>query len=225
MTVSAAAVLTLAGQCAPNIAPQTIAAIIQTESHGNPLALNVNKSRQPASQLTTSNAVATAKRYVAAGYSVDLGLGQINSRNMGMLGMSWETIFDPCANISALGRLLTKNFEAVHNGKHPQTALRIAISMYNTGSQSRGFYNGYVGKVVANARPVTGAGSVNIGLVQTAARNLSEPSSIADENSSHPNPVVIEIVVPPAWNVFERAAYQRGKNVLDAVTGANSWEN
>jgi Transglycosylase SLT domain len=50
MAYSATAILALASQCAPSVAPETVLAIIQTESSGDPLALNVNGGRQPARQ-------------------------------------------------------------------------------------------------------------------------------------------------------------------------------
>ena len=111
MAYAAAAIFALASQCAPTIAPETVLAIIQTESSGDPFALNVNGSRQPVRQSNAADAAATARRYVAAGYSVDLGLGQINSRNMRWLGLTWETVFDPCTNIAALGQILTANYK------------------------------------------------------------------------------------------------------------------
>ena len=88
MTYTAATILGLASQCAPNVAPQTVLAIVHTESRGQPLALNVDGAKQPARPKNTVDAIATAQRYVAAGYSVDLGLGQINSRNMRRLGLT-----------------------------------------------------------------------------------------------------------------------------------------
>ena len=109
MAYSAAALLALASQCAPSVAPETVLAIIQTESSGEPFALNVNGGRQPARQSNAVDAASTARRFVAAGYSVDLGLGQINSRNMRWLGLTWETVFDPCTNVAALARVLTTN--------------------------------------------------------------------------------------------------------------------
>ena len=141
MAYSATALLALASQCAPSVAPETVLAIIQTESSGEPFALSVNGGRQPARQSNAADAVATARRFVAAGYSVDLGLGQINSRNMRWLGLTWETVFDPCTNVAALARVLTTNYNAVKAGRDPQSALRVALSMYNTGSQTRGFRN------------------------------------------------------------------------------------
>jgi type IV secretion system protein VirB1 len=209
MTYSAAVILGLAMQCASNIAPQTVAAIVHTESRGNPLALNVNGTRQPTRPTSVANAVATARRFVAAGYSVDLGLGQINSRNMRRLGLTWKTVFDPCTNIAALGQILTQNYRAVANGRHPQTALRLAISLYNTGSTSRGFRNGYVAKVVRNA-----------GVADILTADYPEPApspAITDdvrraaiaENAPQPERRTVRPAPPPAWNLFERAAYER----------------
>lgn len=208
MTYSTAALLTLASQCAPTVAPETVLAIIHTESSGYPFALNVNGGRQPARQNTAAKAAATAQRFVAAGYSVDLGLGQINSRNMRWLGLTWETVFAPCTNIAALGQVLTHNYNAVKAGRDPQTALRVALSMYNTGSQSRGFRNGYVAKVVGNA----GIADMQVSYSTTATQPIAGTSSdlraeIATENTvrqprARPEP-------PPRWNLFERAAYER----------------
>jgi len=213
MTYSAAAIITLALQCAPTVAPETVAAIVRTESRGHVLALNVNGGRQPGRQSSAAEAARAAKRYVAAGYSVDLGLGQINSRNMRWLGLTWETVFDPCTNIAALGRVLTQNYNAVKAGRDPQSALRIALSMYNTGSQSRGFRNGYVAKVVRNAGITdTQVPDAPTTYQLTATSDDDLRTVIAAENTVHlpqarPAP-------PPRWNVFERAAYDRETRIL-----------
>ena len=143
MALPAAVIMGLAAQCAPNVAPATIAAIVQTESRGFELAIGVNGiARQPAPATSVAQAVQTARLYVGKGYSVDLGLGQINSRNMKALGLTWDNVFDPCTNIAAAGAVLSGNYHSVRAGLHPQRALRIALSMYNTGSQSRGFRKG-----------------------------------------------------------------------------------
>ena len=218
MAYSAAAIFALASQCAPTIAPETVLAIIQTESNGDPFALNVNGGRQPARQSNAADAAATARRFVAAGYSVDLGLGQINSRNMRWLGLTWETVFDPCTNVAALGRVLTANYNAAKAGRDPQTALRVALSMYNTGSQTRGFRNGYVARVVGNA------GVANTGLSYAttfAAVAVAAPASgdlrelLVSENAAPQAPTIkTRRAPPPNWNVFERAAYDRETQIL-----------
>ena len=211
MSYTGATLLALAAQCAPNVAAQTVAAIIQTESSGDPFALNVNGGRQPAPQGNAADAATTARRYVAAGYSVDLGLGQINSRNMRWLGLTWKTVFDPCTNVAALGRVLTINYNAVSNGRHPQTALRVALSMYNTGSLTRGFRNGYVAKVERNAGVAQTAGA-NAPLILTTAASASVDQRavlMAENTTPEARPVQAHPAPPPSWNVFERAAYDR----------------
>jgi type IV secretion system protein VirB1 len=216
MAYSAAAILALASQCAPSVAPETVLAIIQTESSGEPFALNVNGGRQPARQSNAADAAATARRFVAAGYSVDLGLGQINSRNMRWLGLTWGTVFDPCTNVAALARVLTTNYNAARAGRDPQSALRVALSMYNTGSQTRGFRNGYVAKVVGNA----GVANSGISYASTMPAAPAPPGGdlrelLISENAAPQAPATISRPPqPPRWNVFERAAYDRETQIL-----------
>lgn len=218
MAHSAAAILALASQCAPSVAPETVLAIVQTESSGDPFALNVNGGRQPARQNNAADAAATAQRFVAAGYSVDLGLGQINSRNMRWLGLTWETVFDPCTNVAALARVLTTNYNAVRAGRDPQTALRVALSMYNTGSQTRGFRNGYVAKVVGNAGVANAPASYTSTFPAPASAApatgdlrelLTKENTALQAPAASPRPAP-----PPKWNVFERAAYDRETEIL-----------
>ena len=217
MAYSAAAIFALASQCAPSVAPETVLAIIQTESSGDPFALNVNGGRQPARQSNAADAAATARRFVAAGYSVDLGLGQINSRNMRWLGLTWETVFDPCTNVAALARVLTANYNSAKAGRDPQTALRVALSMYNTGSQTRGFRNGYVAKVVSNSgladtAALYGPNVPAVALAAPATGNLRE--LLATENAPQTPTLQTRPAPPPKWNVFERAAYDRETQIL-----------
>ena len=221
MAFSAAAILALASQCAPNVAPQTIAAIVTTESDGYPFALNVNGGRQPPRQRSVREAEATARRYVGAGYSVDLGLGQINSRNMRKLGLTWNTVFDPCTNIAALGRLLTGNYQAALAGREPQAALRVALSLYNTGNPSRGFRNGYVDRVVGNAGfsdPRT------LMPVASAAVVTDERPAIVTENAGGIATEAGRPAAPPIWNLFERAAYLRSAALPpEAIRRTSVW--
>lgn len=221
MSLPAAVIMGLAAQCAPNVAPATIAAIVQTESRGFELAIGVNGlARQPAPATSLAQAVQTARYYVGKGYSVDLGLGQINSRNMKALGLTWDNVFDPCTNLAAAGAVLFGNYRSVRAGLHPQRALRIALSMYNTGSQSRGFSNGYVGKVVGNAGFADGiqpvavrvsatTGATNTGEGSSAAAQLAalveENTSVAGQRQAAPPPP------PPSWDVFARAEYERAR--------------
>lgn len=143
-----AALAALIAACAPNVHPDTMAAVVRVESRGEPLALNVNKlSRQPAKPRSVEEAAATARRYIARGHSVDLGLAQINSKNLRALGLSIEQVLDPCSNLRAGGRILSEAYRrAATAAAGEQEALREALSTYNTGSPVRGFLNGYVAK-------------------------------------------------------------------------------
>ncbi|MEY3200730.1 MAG: hypothetical protein RIR70_280 [Pseudomonadota bacterium] len=186
----------LAQQCAPWVAPQTMAAIVKTESGFRPLAIGVNGGakliRQPVSR---EEAVVTAKWLLANGYNIDLGLGQVNSTNLKKVGLTLEDAFDPCRNLAAAATILQQNYQTARN-KLPeeQTALRAALSAYNTGSFSRGFSNGYVQKVVTNActtENCTGtASAAPIPLVGTPARtpSASVPVRLRAEESRN-NPV------------------------------------
>ncbi len=139
--------------CAPWVAPQTMAAIVKTESQFNPLAININGGkrleRQPANK---EEAIITARWLIANHYNIDLGLGQVNSVNLAKTKLSIADAFDPCKNLAAAATILKWNYEAASK-KIPgeQAALHAAISAYNTGSFVRGHRNGYVQKVLNNA--------------------------------------------------------------------------
>jgi type IV secretion system protein VirB1 len=130
-----AAFLELAAACAPGVAPETLAAIARTESGLRPTAVNVNGTggggRFPA---TAAEAAAIARQAVAAGRTADLGLMQVNTANLGWLGLTIEQALDPCTSVRAGAAVLT------------------AYSRYNTGHPQRGFANGYVERVVASGR-------------------------------------------------------------------------
>lgn len=134
--------------CAPTVAPPTLAAIIRVESGGNPFALGVNGSiaKRPHPK-SAAEAAQWAHDYINLGYSVDLGLMQINSRNLPGLGYTVEEILEPCTNLQAGSRILGRGYAgAVKRFGPGQDALRAALSAYNTGNYAQGFKNGYVAK-------------------------------------------------------------------------------
>lgn len=143
----------LAQECAPHVHVSTLAAVVRQESGGNPFAIGVNgEVRLPRQPRGKAEAVATAEWLKAHGYDFDAGIGQINVRNLGWLGMSIEDLFDPCANLKGAATVLGDCYRrAVPKYGEGQPALRAALSCYNTGNFSKGFTNGYVMKVAANA--------------------------------------------------------------------------
>ena len=138
----------LIAQCAYNTHPDTVKAIIQVESAGNPFAIGVNyggsNKRKPNNISEASN---IARSLLAEGKNIDMGLMQINSANMTRFGLSPEAIFDPCTNIRVGTKILSSNYaQAVQIYGPGETALRAALSAYNTGSMVKGLRNGYVAK-------------------------------------------------------------------------------
>ncbi len=139
-------------QCAPNVGSTTMAAIIRTESGGHPWALNDNTIRISKQPRTKEEAISVAKELIARGHSVDIGLGQINSKNLPRLGLTVEEVIEPCTNLKAAAAILTEGYGRAMKVHGPgQKALYAALSTYNTGSLERGFANGYVQKVVSSA--------------------------------------------------------------------------
>lgn len=143
----------LAQECAPHVHVTTLAAVVRQESAGNPFAIGVNGGvRLPRQPRNKAEAVATAEWLKANGYDFDAGIGQINVRNLGWLGMSIEDLFDPCTNLKGAATVLSDCYRrAVPKYGEGQPALHAALSCYNTGNFSTGFTNGYVMKVAANA--------------------------------------------------------------------------
>jgi type IV secretion system protein VirB1 len=159
MLLDATTFLALAETCAPNVAPTTLLAVARAESRLDPLAIGINGPGGSHVRLRSrGEAVDAARRLVVAGRDLDLGLGQINIRNLAPLGLSIEDAFDPCRNLHAAAHVLTAGYRrGVAEAGPGQRALRIAFSVYNTGHPTRGFANGYVARVTGAARQTSTA--------------------------------------------------------------------
>lgn len=181
----------LVQECAPWASPQTMAAIVRRESGFNPLSIGINGgaklSRQPVSK---QEAVATANWLIERGYNIDMGLGQINVKNLSRLKLSVGDAFDGCKNIAAAATLLSWNFQSAKGRiAGEQQALLSAISMYNTGNASAGFSNGYVHGVVANAaRPIPITTLVTGGKAASVKAPTARTTVPAQPNQNAPDP-------------------------------------
>ncbi len=161
----------LARQCAPDVHISTLAAVVRHESGFNPLVIGVNskphRSIRPASK---SEAVDEVRTLMDKGVDFDVGYGQINVRNWKWLGVTPETIFDPCVNLASAQRVLVNCYKRAAELHGPgQNALYAAFSCYNTGNLTAGFKNGYVGKLIA------GAGHPVPAIVKDAQRSRASP--------------------------------------------------
>jgi type IV secretion system protein VirB1 len=143
--------------CAPQVHTDTARALINVESGSNPWAIGVVGGildRQPRNR---AEALATARALLASGWNFSVGLGQINVGNFTRLGLTIESAFEPCANLTAMLTVLGECFERARASASKavdQVALRKALSCYYSGNFATGFRHGYVRKVVIAARAV-----------------------------------------------------------------------
>ena len=130
----------LAQKCAPQVAVDTLRAIVKTESAFNPFAIGivpkpelkeVNDELISRRHDTLESSVALAEDLRAHGYTFAVGLAQINTVHLPGLGLSLKQAFDPCTNLKAAASILT--------------------SCYYSGGFSVGYRHGYVDKVLRNA--------------------------------------------------------------------------
>lgn len=139
-------------RCAPEVGSRTLAAVIRVESGGHPWAINSNTQKRSWRFETKAAAESAAQQLIARGDSIDIGLAQINSRNLRGLGLSVGQVLDVCTNIKAGAYILGNCYaSATRKGTIApgQQALLHALSCYNTGSLWAG--RSYVSRVVAAA--------------------------------------------------------------------------
>jgi type IV secretion system protein VirB1 len=145
--------------CAPGVGANILTGIVTVESGGNPLVVRSNTSKKAYYFRTKEEAATTTRQLIAAGdRNLDIGLGQINYRNVGAgqgkVNLTVEELFDSCKNLTAASTLFKHKYGWARNNfptKTPQELIRHALSRYNTGDDWRGFKNGYVAKVEAAA--------------------------------------------------------------------------
>lgn len=161
-----ASFIDLAATCAPHVHAQTLAAVVKTESVFKPYIISIDRKGKNAGSKNFSSldaAVAEAIKLVNSGEHIGVGLGQITDPNIRRMGLTWKEAFEPCSNLRASAKILQDNYvRAKPEVVGEQQALKMALSAYNTGSQSRGITNGYVSKVVKNAA-VVDVPAINVG--------------------------------------------------------------
>lgn len=119
--------------------PQTMQALIQNESSGNPLAIATVGTELSTQANNKADAVEMANSLIKQGYNVSLGLGQINMHNFKKVGLTVESAFDPCKNLKASESILSSCYDrAIKKYKNDQDALQAALSCYYSNNFSRG---------------------------------------------------------------------------------------
>ncbi len=163
-----AAITMLAQQCAPEIATEAVVPLVVTESGGDDLAININKGPRVRAA-SIADGAALVRRYMAAGYTVDVGLAQVNSVNLARLGVSIEQAFDPCTNLRLASSMLRAGYDLAIQHYTGLDAISATYSLYNTGTLTRGFRNGYVGRIWSAAS--------HMGTIQTPPPIPGSPSA------------------------------------------------
>ena len=154
---------------------ELIRAIAKQESYGAPNAFYINKwELDQFKNLSLDEAILVSEKMVEQGYTVDVGLMGINSRNLKRFGVSITEAFDPCTNINLGEQILVENLKhAKSKGHEGHEAIKVALSMYNTGSVHRGFKNGYVDKVWSNY--------TEISIIEASESDITVTWNIASE--------------------------------------------
>ena len=176
-------------ECAPQVSPSVMHAVIRAESGFNPFAININGNVRLARTASTKDeAVRWAKWLISQGYSVDLGVMQINSSNLHRLGLDVFTAFDACKNLTAGAAILARHYSrAIQQTPDSEIALLKAISAYNSGNFQTGFNNGYVQKVVQPAKVYLQVEPIVPPLKKVASKNFTYTQRPSVENKEISN--------------------------------------
>ena len=181
-----ATLLSLAQQCAPNVAPHTLDTLVLSESSGNPYAIGVVGMDLLDQPQTKEEAIATAKELMNQGALISAGLGQVYMKNWEKLGLTVETVFEPCPNIKASSVILTNCYDrAASDMGEGQKALQAAFSCYYSNNFSRGFVKeagdrpSYVMQIAQNSEKLRGVPAVEFkpsDIKETAAEQKEDPT-------------------------------------------------
>lgn len=151
----------VAKACVPQADYRLLRAIVRTESSGNPWAISINRPERSATERgingrlflsvqprSHGQAARWAKMLLADHYTLSIGLMQVSTES----GYSIEELLDHCRNLQIGWKIFCQKYQEARKRFSGQDAVRVAISLYNSGSYLAGFNNGYVSRVVSNLR-------------------------------------------------------------------------
>ncbi len=199
MIHAVAAIIVLAQQCAPEIATEAVVPLVVTESGGDDLSININKGPR-VRVASIGEGAALVRRYMAAGFTVDVGLAQVNSANFARLGVTVEQVFDPCTNLRLASSMLQEGYGRAIRHYSGLDAISATYSLYNTGTLTRGFRNGYVGRVWSAA---SGMGTIQTPPPIPGAPPAAAPTAISAKPAVETDSWVVGQIASSAVQVFE----------------------
>ena len=187
--------LALLQQCAPQVAPVTMAAIVQTESSGWPWTIHDNTTGQSLRFQSRTQAVAMARILIAQGHKLDMGLAQIDSENLIWLGLSVTNVFNPCTNLRAAQRILVGAYRQA--GANGTQSLNGAFQAYNSGNTSG---DGHYARVVYHQAGVEVPAIPGGQLAPWVSRPLGGEGTGKEKSIGMSAPVRPVIIMPPkSW--------------------------
>jgi type IV secretion system protein VirB1 len=175
--------------CAPDIAPETMVAIVEVESGGDPLAISVVGAKLKAPPTNAVEAIEVAQQLEDLGKTFFVGIAQLPAKDLSKLGLTYEQAFDPCENLKAAAQKLTVCYQKAKKRSafvEDQTALSDALSCFKFGNFKKGYQApkntlSYVDQVRAAVQPLP---------------PYTVPSLLAPLPFLPPGPVSITAVVP-----------------------------
>ncbi len=171
--------------CAPDVPATTIATIVQQRSNSQPYALGIHRDGldQRIQPKTLNEAVELANKALDAGFSIDVGVMQINSDWFRPMGYNVAQMYDPCTNIM-VGMTIIKQQMASQNYAYNSGSVQASDLMpYLIHQESRGHHviNGHLvtspvgAKGITQVMPKTGT---NPGYGVTPLRDSTESEYI-----------------------------------------------
>ncbi|ENG8827710.1 lytic transglycosylase domain-containing protein [Salmonella enterica] len=143
MIFTKAALAALFIQCSPQVAPVTLATIIDVESGGNPNVIAIVDNNKSIYAEDKDTAIKLASTLDKEGKNYSVGLMQINRKNFEKYGLNNKSALDPCKNIEVGGKIYEQCYlDAKNDPEHfpdEQSAIRGGLSCYYSGNLSRGF--------------------------------------------------------------------------------------
>jgi type IV secretion system protein VirB1 len=148
--------------CSPEVAPETMAAIIEVESGGNPLTISVVGAKLKTPPTNAVEAAEVAQQLEALGKTFSVGIAQLPAKDLAKLGLTYESAFDPCENLKAASQKLVTCYQKAKKRSafvEDQTALSDALSCFKFGNFKKGYQApqgtlSYVDQVRAAVQPL-----------------------------------------------------------------------
>src|SRR5258708_5303334 len=154
--------VSLAGRCAPGAPADTLLAIARTESALYANAISINRPSAAARRAGYSDGQLVLTKqpndrkeatnwlhwFLLRGYTVSIGLMQVNSEVALRFHLKPEQLLEPCTNLRVGAAILVSVYtDLAREIGEGFAALDVALSFYNSGNSFTGFRNGYVASV------------------------------------------------------------------------------